>query len=110
MYRIIYFTSRRGEVYVREFLLALPEKVAAKLIERIGYLEAHGPKARFPYASPLKDKIYELRGTFGHYEPRILYFFQGNAAVLTHGFLKKTRAVPQEEIDRAKTIRAEHLG
>ena len=32
---------------------------------------------------------------------RILYFFDGKRVVLTQGFLKKTSAVPPEEIDRA---------
>lgn len=109
MSSIIYFVSKRGENYVREFLLALPKKVAAKLVQQIKYLSIQGPMARFPYVRFLRDGIYELRGTFARLEPRIFYFFCGDKIVLTHGILKKTRTVPPEEIDRAKAIRSEYL-
>ena len=47
------------------------------------------------------EGIYELRIDFQGIHYRILYFFHGNAAVvLSHG-LKKERAVPTVEIDRA---------
>lgn len=110
MYKIIYFISRRDEVYVRDFLFSLPERVTSKVAEQIKYLSLTGPLAKYPYVRLLRDKIYELRVTFGHYEPRVLYFFRDKDIVLTHGFLKKTEQVPPEEIEWAKTIRKEFLG
>ncbi|MEI7528697.1 MAG: type II toxin-antitoxin system RelE/ParE family toxin [Elusimicrobiota bacterium] len=110
MYKVIYFVSRRGENFVRDFILSLPGKVGCKVAEHIKYLSLTGPLAKSQYVSYLQDKIFELRVTFAHYEPRVLYFFSGSNIVLTHGFLKKTRAVPQAEIDRAKTIRNEFSG
>lgn len=109
MYKTVYFVSRRGENFVRDFILSLPEKVGCKVAEHIKYLSIMGPLAKPQYVSSLGDKIYELRVTFAHYEPRVLYFFSDRDIVLTHGFLKKTRSVPREEIDRAKRIRSEYL-
>ena len=109
MYKIIYFVSRRGDNYVRDFILSLPQKVGCKVAEHIKYLSLMGPLAKPQYVSSLGGKIYELRVTFAHYEPRVLYFFNNKDIVLTHGFLKKTRAVPQEEIRRALAIRGEYL-
>jgi phage-related protein len=109
MYKIIYFVSGRGENFVRDFILSLPEKVGCKVAQHIKYLSIMGPLAKPQYVSSLGDKIYELRVTFAHYEPRVLYFFSNRDIVLTHGFLKKTRAVPREEIERAKRIRSEYL-
>ena|ERR1035437_324948 len=109
MYKIIYFVSRRGENYARDFILSLPEKVGCKVAEHIKYLSIMGPLAKPQYVSSLGDKIHELRVTFAHYEPRVLYFFNNQDIVLTHGFLKKTRAVPLEEIERAKRIRSAYL-
>jgi len=109
MYKVIYFVSRRGENFVRGFILSLPEKVGCKVAAHIKYLSLMGPLAKPQYVSSLGDKIYELRVTFAHYEPRILYFFNNRDIVLTHGFLKKTRAVPREEIERARRIRSEYL-
>lgn len=109
MYKVIYFISRRGENFVRAFILSLPEKVGCKVAEHIKYLSIMGPLAKPQYVSSLGDKIYELRVTFAHYEPRVLYFFNNRDIILTHGFLKKTRAVPREEIERARRIRSEYL-
>lgn len=109
MYKVIYFVSRRGENFVRDFILSLPEKVGRKVAEHIKYLSLTGPLAKPQYVSSLGDKIYELRVTFAHYEPRVLYFFNNRDIVLTHGFLKKTRTVPREEIERAIRIRSEYL-
>lgn len=109
MYTVIYYISLRGDNYVAEFIQGLPRKVGRKIAEHIGYLVSAGPLARPQYVSYLADRIFELRVTFAHYEPRILYFFNGSEIVLTHGFLKKTRAVPAGEIERAKRIRAEYL-
>ena len=109
MYKVIYFVSRRGENFVKYFILSLPEKVGCKVAEHIKYLSIMGPLAKPQYVSSLGDKIYELRVTFAHYEPRVLYFFNNRDIVLTHGFLKKTRVVPREEIERAKRIRSEYL-
>ena len=109
MYKVIYYVSRRGENFVRDFIFSLPEKAGSKVAEHIKYLSVMGPLAKPQYVSMLRDKIYELRVTFAHYEPRVLYFFNSGCIVLTHGFLKKTRAVPQEEIERAKHIRLDFL-
>ena len=109
MYKIIYAMSQRGEIFVRDFILSLPEKVGSKVAEQIKYLSITGPLAKPPYIGLLRDKIYELRVTFGHLEPRILYFFNKHDIILTHGFLKKTPAVPPEEINRAIAIRNEYL-
>jgi|APDee1175537692_1029409.scaffolds.fasta_scaffold30076_1 phage-related protein len=109
MFRVIYYVSRRGENYTGDFVRSLPRKVGKKTAEHVGYLSITGPLAKPQYVSYLEDRIFELRITFGHLEPRILYFFDGRDIVLTHGFLKKTRAVPPGEIERAKRIRADYM-
>lgn len=105
MYKIIYYTSERGEIFVRDFILSLKADGArAKIAACIDYIAQYGYLARRPYAAPLRDKIYELRTEFGKLELRVLFFFHGKEIVLTHGFLKKTREVPDEEIERAIRI------
>lgn len=109
MYKVICSVSGRGENHIRDFVRSLPPKVGAKITAHIRYLSLAGPYAKAQYVGYLMDKIFELRATFAHLEPRLLYFFDGNDIVLTHGFLKKTRAVPAAEIERAKSIRAEYM-
>ncbi len=40
----------------------------------------------------------------------MLYFFANQDAVITHGFIKRGRAVPTEEIERAKRFRDRYQG
>lgn len=109
MFKIIFYQSNRGENHVLEFLESLPENVHEKIIGRLRYIEAIGNMASSTYVKMLRDGIYELRITFGHLEPRILYFFNHKDIVLTHGFLKKTNTVPVEDIERAIGIRSIYL-
>jgi len=104
VYRIVFYQTASGKNYVMAFLETLPKKVQIKMAARIKYLEDYGHDARRPYVAPLRNKVFELRLSFGRLEPRILYFFDRPDIVLTHGFLKKTDAVSEGEIDRAIRI------
>ncbi|SRR3989339_946679 len=110
MYRIRHFVSVRGEDHVDAFTGSLPKRIQGKILGRIGYLACYGPRAKPPYVKFLRDKIYELRLSFGNLEIRYLYFYDGDNIVLTHGFLKKTDAVPEREIERAINMRTEYFG
>lgn len=109
MYRVIQFVSARGEDYTAGFIRSFHPKVYGKILARIEYLGRYGSAARPPYIKLLRDKIYELRVGHGTLRIRILYFFDNNNIVLTHGFLKKTGAVPPGEIERAIGIREEYM-
>ena len=50
----------------------------------------------------MSGKIRELRIVFGSNQYRLLYFFFGKIIVITHGFIKKTDAVPVNEIKTAE--------
>lgn len=110
MFKVIYFITRRGENRVREFLRSLSdERVRIKILTYIGLLEEKGHLLRRPYAAILRDGIYELRPDFGHLAPRILYFFDKSHIILTHGFLKKSDEVPDEEIKKSIEIRKDYF-
>ena len=108
-YEVIYFHDARGNRPARDFLRSLPEKVQVKVYKWIQLLEENGPNLPRPYADVLRDKIRELRVGFGSDHFRFLYFFHGKMAVLTHGFVKKTERVPDEEIEKAIKIRNDFL-
>jgi phage-related protein len=72
-----------------------------KSVEAMIYLSNHGHEAEFPHVEPLRDAIYELRWKDGQVQCRIFYFFYDRSVVLSHGIIKKTRAVPPKEIDKA---------
>ena len=63
-----------------------------------------------PYADLLADGIHELRLKLSGDQVRALYFFCfQDYIVLTHAFVKLVDRVPETEIRRAKTCRADFL-
>lgn len=61
-----------------------------------------GHELRRPSADYLRDGIYELRAKHRNVQYRILYFFNGkDIAVLGHSIVKKTSAVPNQDIELA---------
>ena len=107
---IIFYDKADGTKPAEDFIYGLDEGMQAKMFRTIDMLEVLGPELRRPYSAPLGEGIFELRAQFGGDISRVLYFFIVNGrAVLTHGFTKKTRKTPPEEIERAKRYRAEYL-
>jgi phage-related protein len=86
----------------REFLADMPEKHRRKAMALLQRLSELGPDLLRPHADALRGKIRELRCGFARLEYRFLYFFDGDRAIPTHGFLKKSAAVPERELRRAE--------
>ncbi len=68
---------------------------------RIERLSELGYELKRPEADYLKDGIHELRVALRRVQYRMLYFFSENQCVITHGFTKKSRRVPEREIQLA---------
>ena len=109
MFKVIFYRSVDGQNFVKEFLDNLQESAREKVIADIMFLEEYGHQARRPRADYLKDKIHELRTTLGHLKIRLLYFFDKKLIVLTHGFYKKSDAVPPNEIAKAVKIKRDYF-
>ena len=85
----------------------LQDDTQAKLLRQIKLLEEFGPQTGMPHAKPIGDGLYELR-VRGKQEVRILYIFVKRSAIyLLHGFLKKTEAIPNRELNIAKERKRE---
>lgn len=100
------FTETDGAVPLLTWLDALSDRVQTKCIVRIERLKTLGHELRRPEADLLRDEIHELRVRQGRVNYRMLYFFHGGNAVISHG-LTKEDAVPDVEIDRALRRRAQ---
>jgi phage-related protein len=100
-YEVIFYADASGQCLTKEFLDDLPDKAKGKVLKWIQKLEQEGPYLPRPYADIVRGKIRELRVIFasGHY--RFLYFFYYKYIVITHGFIKKTDKIPENEIERA---------
>ena len=107
--QVIFYEKEDGSIPVAEFIASLDDGMRAKITRSLKILEARGYTLRAPYSKELTDGIMELRITFGGNISRVLYFFVvGNTAVVTNGFIKKSQKTSPEEIQRAKTYRADY--
>ena len=75
-------------------------KVQDKCIVRLERIAQMGHELRRPEADYLRDGIYELRASYKGVHYRMLYFFPGEIAVISHGLVKE-KAIPPKEIARA---------
>jgi len=105
-----FYRTERGYEPARAFVESLDIRARAKVTRWLGMLEEKGPALPRPYADALDGPIRELRVGCGRLEIRLLYFFHGRTViVVAHGFLKKTRAVPVDEILKAHRTHADWL-
>ena len=102
---VIMFQESDGTVPLIEWLDKLPEKVQDKCLVKIQRLEEQGYELRRPEADSLRDGIHELRVAFRRMQYRMLYFFHGQQAIISHG-LHKESVVPSKQIDLAIERRA----
>ncbi len=92
---------------VAEFLLTLPSASQMKVIVQIEMLAQRGPTRN-------REKFRSIKGESNLFEiksgqVRIMAFYAGEGiVVLTHGFIKKSDATPENELARALNLRAEY--
>ena len=109
MLNVEFYHTSNGECPVQKYLDSLSPKLRAKTMRSVLLLEEFGVDLRMPYSCPIGDGIFELRSIVGNDITRVLYFFiEGNSAILTNGFTKKTQKTPIREINRAKTFRVDY--
>jgi len=101
-YVVLFYETAAGRQPTREFLNSLPVKVRAKISKWVVKLEECGPNLPRPYADIVQGKIRELRIIFASTQYRLLYFFYGKYIIITHGFIKKTDNVPDNELMKAE--------
>lgn len=92
-----------GKEPVADFVDSLPIKVQAKILRLIDLLANYGILLKEPYTKQIKGKLRELRITARSGEVRILYFaFTNRRLILLHGFMKKTKKTPIQDIEIAE--------
>jgi phage-related protein len=97
---VVFFAETDGTCPLIQWLDGLPLKVQEKCIVRMERLAEMGYELRRPEADSLRDGIYELRASYQGVHYRVLYFFHGKQAVISHGLVKEKR-VPSGDIELA---------
>ena len=86
---------------LEQFIKNLEKPTIAKVLRTIDLLERFGHDLGMPHSKKIGDQLFELR-IRGKQEIRILFTFHKQAAVLLHGFIKKSQQIPLKEIALAR--------
>jgi len=109
-WQVLYYETAAGERPVEKFIDSRKDRDQAKIFSWVSLMEEQGPNLPRPYADLLADGIHELRVKLSGDQVRILYFFcYKDYIILTHAFRKQTITVPEGEIKKAQTCRADFL-
>ena len=100
--KIKYYETPAGRSPVEEFLIALPEETRLEIADALVLLES-GHRLEMPLnrnLSSIRSGLHELRFRDRSGQVRVIYFIKKEEAIyLIHGFRKKTRTIPQRELD-----------
>jgi phage-related protein len=106
----IFFRTEAGGEPVRDWLKNLPSPEDRKRIgEDIKTVEFGWPVG-MPVCKPLGDGIYEVRTSLAQNRiARVLFYIdKKDQMVLLHGFIKKTRKTPGEDLVLARNNKSKH--
>ena len=97
----VFFQTASGREPVREWLRSLPKHERQTIGEDIAYVQYRWPIGK-PRVDALRSGIWEVRSTLENRIARVLFAVRGEEIVLLHGFIKKTRITPREELQVAE--------
>ncbi|MGB9198467.1 MAG: type II toxin-antitoxin system RelE/ParE family toxin [Terriglobales bacterium] len=106
----VFYRTEAGGEPVREWLRALPSADDRKRIgENIKTVEFGWPVG-MPVCRAMGSGIYEVRTNLAHNRiARVLFYFDNSSRmVLLHGFIKKTRKTPREDLELARQNKKKH--
>jgi phage-related protein len=105
----IFFRTEASGEPVRDWLKELSPEDRKRIGEDIKTVEFGWPIG-MPVCKPLGDGIYEVRSNLAQNRiARVLFYIDKKGRmVLLHGFIKKTRKTPDEDLDLARRNKNKH--
>jgi phage-related protein len=105
----IFFQTEGGGEPLREWLKGLPQEDRKRIGEDVKTVEFGWPIG-MPVSRPLGDGIYEVRTTLAQNRIARVFFYvdKKGRMVLLHGFIKKTRKTPDEDLELARRNKNKH--
>jgi len=109
--QIKFYKTKSGESPVIDFLDSLPTKVAQKVTWVLKLVEELDIVPSLYFKKLIgTDDLWECRIKLGSNIYRLLAFMhKNNLVVLTHGFVKKTDKIPNNELLKAHTYKYDYL-
>jgi phage-related protein len=101
----VFFRTESGADPLLDWLRELPREERRALGEDLARLQWRWPVG-MPLARPLGGGLHELRCVLPTRRiARLLFFVVAGEIVLLHGFIKKSRKTPQEDLEMAQQRR-----
>jgi phage-related protein len=97
----VFFRTANGNEPVRKWLRSLGKEQRKTIGEDIAYVQYKWPIGK-PRVDHLRGDVWEIRSSLGDQIARTLFGVQRNQMVLLHGFIKKTRRTPNDDIQLAE--------
>jgi len=97
----VFFRTSSGSEPVRKWLKALPTLHKKSIGEDIKTVQFGWPLG-MPLVETLEPYLWEVRTKVPDGIARVLFTVDGHMMILLHGFIKKTRKIPQTEIKTAR--------
>jgi phage-related protein len=99
---VVFFRANSGTEPVRRWLKSLPASHKKAIGEDIKTVQFGWPLG-MPLVEKLKPYLWEVRTKVPDGIARVLFTVDGHMMILLHGFIKKTRKIPQKEINTARS-------
>jgi hypothetical protein len=100
--------KRARPIYEEELYHKIDEQTKNKIFGYIDFLANTQPPITNRHISRKISgypNLFELRPK----NVRLFYFLVGNRAIIIHGFVKKSRKAPKEELERAENLKRQFL-
>lgn len=97
-----FYATAAGAEPVREWLRSLPAEERKIIGEDIKTVQFGWPLG-MPVVRKVTPKLWEVRSRLANRIARVLFTVKGGQMVLLHGFIKKTRRTPAEDIRLAQS-------
>jgi len=99
---VVFFRTGSGTEPVRRWLRSLPEAHKKAIGEDVKTVQFGWPLG-MPLVEKLGPYLWEVRTKVPDGIARLLFTVDGHTMILLHGFIKKTRKIPQKELSTARS-------
>lgn len=106
---VLFYMTEAGNEPVREWLVSLTKKEKKIIGEDIKTVQFGWPSG-MPLVEKLEAGLWEVRTKLKNKISRVIFTMTDEYIVLLHGFIKKTRKIPKQDLDTARSRMKELKG
>lgn len=100
--KVVFFRTGSGTEPVRRWLKSLSSSYKKAIGEDVKTVQFGWPLG-MPLVEKIEPYLWEVRTEVPNGIARILFTVDGHMMILLHGFIKKTKKIPQRELNTARS-------